>query len=56
MISQYKGGGCAWCVRLSPDTSFCSPDAPVCAVPVQAASRLVPCRLGAVQGFSVLSL
>jgi len=56
MISQYKGGGCAWCVRLSPDTSFCSPDAPACAVPVQAASRLVPCRLGAVQGFSVLSL
>ena len=39
-----------------PDTSFCSPDAPACAVPVQAASRLVPCRLGAVQGFSVLSL
>ena len=32
------------------------PDAPACAVPVQAASRLVPFRLGAVQGFSVLSL
>ena len=56
MISQYKGGGCAWCVRLSPDTSFCSPDAPACASPVQAASQLVPFRLEADRGFSVLSL
>ena len=32
----------------------CSPDVPACAVPVQAASRLAPYRLGAVQGFSVL--
>ena len=46
----------AFVSRLSPDTSFCSPDAPACAVPVQAASRLVPFRLEAVQGFSVLSL
>ena len=37
-----------------PDTSFGSPDAPACAVPVQAVSRPVPFRLGAVQGFSVL--
>ena len=35
-----------------PDTSFGSPDAPACAVPVQAASQLVPFRLG-VQWFSV---
>ena len=48
-----KGGGCVSVSRLSPDTSFCSPDAPACAVPVQAASRLAPCRLGVVQGFSV---
>ena len=40
--------------KLEP--SFDSPDAPACAVPAQAASRLVPFRLGAVQGFSVLSL
>ena len=32
------------------------PDTPACAVPVQAASQLGPFRLGAVQGFSVLSL
>ena len=43
-------------LRPVPDTSFGSPDAPACAIPVQAASRLVPCRLGAVQGFSVLPL
>ena len=43
-------------VRSVPDTSFGSPDAPACAVPVQAASRLVPFRSEAVQGFSVLSL
>ena len=43
-------------VRPVPDTSFGSPNAPACAIPVQAASRLVPCRLGAVQGFSVLPL
>ena len=43
-------------VRPVPDTSFGSPDAPACAIPVQAASRLVSCRLGAVQGFSVLPL
>ena len=43
-------------VRPVPDTSFGSPDVPACAIPVQAASRLVPCRLGAVQGFSVLPL
>ena len=43
-------------VRPVPDTSFGSPDAPACAIPVQAASRLVPWRLGAVQGFSVLPL
>ena len=42
--------------RLSPDISFCSPNVPACAVPVQAASRLVPFRLETVQGFSVLSL
>ena len=42
--------------RLSPDTSFYSQDAPACAVPVQAASRLAPFRLGAGRGFSVLSL
>ena len=35
-----------------PDTSFGSPDAPACAVPVQAASQLVPFRLR-VQWFSV---
>ena len=35
-----------------PDTSFGSPDAPACAVPVQAASQLVPFRFG-VQWFSV---
>ena len=35
-----------------PDTSFGSPDAPACAVPVQAASQLGPFRLG-VQWFSV---
>ena len=35
-----------------PDTSFGSPDAPACAVPVQAASQLVPFRLG-VQVFAV---
>ena len=35
-----------------PDTSFGSPDAPACAVPVQAASQLVPFRLG-VQWFPV---
>ena len=35
-----------------PDTSFGSPDAPACAVPVQAASQLVPFWLG-VQWFSV---
>ena len=35
-----------------PDTSFGSPDAPSCAVPVQAASQLGPFRLG-VQWFSV---
>ena len=43
-------------VRPVPDTSFGSPDVPACAIPVQAASRLVPCRLGTVQGFSVLPL
>jgi len=36
--------------------SFCSPNAPACAVPVKAASRLAPFRLGAGRGFSVLSL
>ena len=36
-----------------PDTSFGFPDAPACAVPVQAASQFVPFRLGAGQGFSV---
>ena len=35
-----------------PDISFGSPDAPACAVPVQAASQLGPFRLG-VQWFSV---
>jgi len=43
-------------VRPIPDTSFGFPDAPACAVPVQTLSQLVPFRLGAVQGFSVLSL
>ena len=43
-------------VRSVPDTSFDSPDVPACAVPVKAASRLVPFRFGAVQEFSVLSL
>ena len=43
-------------VRPVPDTSFSSPDAPACAVPVQAASQLVPFRLEADRGFSVLSL
>ena len=42
--------------RAIRKASFCSQDAPACAVPVQAASRLVPFRFGAVQGFSVLSL
>ena len=39
-----------------PDTSFGSPDAPACAVPVQATSQLVSFRLEADRGFSVLSL
>ena len=43
-------------VRPIPDTSFSSPDAPACAVPAQAAFPLALSRLGAVQGFSVLSL
>ena len=43
-------------VRPIPDTSFGFPDAPACAVPVQTLSQPVPFRLGAVQGFSVLSL
>ena len=43
-------------VRPIPDTSFGFPDAPACAVPVQTLSQLVPFRLGAVQGFSVLPL
>lgn len=33
---------------------FLCPDTPACAFPVQAASRIVPFRLGAVQGFSIL--
>ena len=41
-----------WLVCPVPDTSFGSPDAPACAVPVQAASQLVPFRLG-VQWFTV---
>ena len=40
-------------VRPVPETSFGFPDAPACAVPVQAASQFVPFRLGAGQGFSV---
>ena len=40
-------------VRLVPDTSFGSPDAPACAVPVQALSRLALFQLGVVQGFSL---
>ena len=40
---------CTHCSRYF----FDSPDAPVCVVPVQAVSQLVPFRLGAVQGFSV---
>ena len=43
-------------VRPIPETSFSSPDAPACAVPAQAAFPLALSRLGAVQGFSVLSL
>ena len=43
-------------VRPIPETSFSSPDAPACAVPVQAASQLAPFRLEADRGFSVLSL
>ena len=43
-------------LRPIPETSFGFPDAPACAVPVQAASWLVPFRYGAVLGFSVLSL
>ena len=43
-------------VRPVPDTSFGSPDAPACAIPVQAASQLVPFRLEADRWFSVLSL
>ena len=42
-------------VRPIPETSFSSPDAPACAVPAQAAFPLALSRLGAVQGFSVLS-
>ena len=42
---------CCIAVRLSSDTSFGSPDAPACAVPVKAVSRLVPFRLRAGQGF-----
>ena len=56
LAPEFKDDGCAFVSRLSPDTSFCSPDAPACAVPVQAASQLVPFRLGAGRGFSVLSL
>ena len=40
-------------VRPVPDTSFGSPDAPACAVPVQALSRLALFQLGVVQGFSL---
>ena len=47
---------CCIAVRLSSDTSFGSPDAPACAVPVKAVSRLVPFRLEAGREFSVLSL
>ena len=43
-------------VRPIPETSFSSPDAPACAVPVQATSQLVSFRLEADRGFSVLSL
>ena len=43
-------------VRPIPETSFSSPDAPACAVPVQASSQLVSFRLEADRGFSVLSL
>ena len=43
-------------VRPIPETSFSSPDAPACAVSAQAAFPLALSRLGAVQGFSVLSL
>ena len=51
-----KGGGCVSFFRLVPEISFGFPDAPACAVPVQALSRLVLFQLGVVQGFSVLSL
>ena len=50
-----KAVGAFGAFRLSPDTSFCSPDAPACAVPVQAASQLVLFQLGVVQGFSLFS-
>ena len=40
-------------VRPVPDTSFGSPDAPACAVPVQALSRLALFQLGVVQGSSL---
>ena len=43
-------------VRPIPETSFSSPDAPACAVSVQATSQLVSFRLEADRGFSVLSL
>ena len=49
---QQSGCGSFWCVRLSPDISFCSPGAPACAVPVQTVSRLVPFRFEAGHGFS----
>ena len=49
-----EGGGYVSAFRLSPDISFCSPNAPVCAVPVQAAFPLALFQLEAVQGFSVL--